>query len=172
MHLQRADGLTASADPARLDLDRICRWLAGSYWAGQRGRDTVERSLTGSSCYGAYAPDGTQVAFTRVVTDGATFAWLCDVIVDEAWRGQGIGSWLVGAVVAELRARGIARLLLATRDAHGVYARLGFEALRVPATWMEIDTRPSRPDPGDVRAATRAGDGAGTAAAERAGARP
>lgn len=162
MHLQRVDGLTASDDPARLDLDRICRWLAASYWAGHRDRGTVERSLAGSSCYGAYTADGTQVAFTRAVTDGATFAWICDVVVDEAWRGRGIGTWLVGGVIADLRGGAITRLLLATRDAHGVYAPLGFEPLRTPAAWMEIDARPSRPAPAPASEPDRAGETAGT----------
>ena len=151
MHLRRDDGLLVSDELDRLDLDRICAWLAASYWASDRGRATVERSLAGSRGYGAYAPDGTQVAFTRAVTDGATFAWICDVVVDEAWRGKGIGTWLVGAVVDELHADGVARLVLTTRDAHGVYAKHGFEPLRVPATWMEIDRRTTRPEPGDVR---------------------
>jgi GNAT superfamily N-acetyltransferase len=146
MRLQRPDGLFLSDDPGLLDLDRICAWLAASYWASYRDRATIERSLAGSRCYGAYAADGTQLALTRVVTDGATFAWLCDVVVDEAWRGRGIGSALVGAVVAQLRTEDIARIVLTTRDAHGVYEPLGFESLRVPRTWMEIDVRPTRPN--------------------------
>lgn len=142
--------LTVSADPALLDVERIARWLAGSYWAHDRERDTVERSLAGSLVWGAYA-DGGQVGLTRAVTDRATFAWLCDVVVDEAWRGRGVGHRMVGVAVEELRALGVPRIVLTTRDAHRVYADLGFSALRVPATWMEIDTRATRPDPQDVR---------------------
>lgn len=96
--------------------------------------------------FGVYAASsGDQVAVARTVTDGATFAWLCDVVVDEAWRGRGIGSWLVGAVVEQLRGEDVARIVLTTRDAHGVYGPIGFEPLRVPRTWMEIDVRPTRP---------------------------
>jgi GNAT superfamily N-acetyltransferase len=142
--------VTVSADPALLDVDRIAGWLAGSYWARDRDRSTVERSLAGSLNWGAYLC-GSQVGLTRAVTDRATFAWLCDVVVDEAWRGHGIGHRMVGAVVEELRAMGVPRIVLTTRDAHRVYADLGFSALRVPATWMEIDTRATRPDPQDVR---------------------
>jgi GNAT superfamily N-acetyltransferase len=142
--------VTVSADPALLDVDRIAGWLAGSYWARDRDRATVERSLAGSLNWGAYLC-GSQVGLTRAVTDRATFAWLCDVVVDEAWRGHGIGHRMVGAVVEELRAMGVPRIVLTTRDAHRVYADLGFSALRVPATWMEIDTRATRPDPQDVR---------------------
>jgi GNAT superfamily N-acetyltransferase len=148
MHLDTE--LTVSADPALLDVDRIAAWLSASYWAHDRDRATVERSLTGSLNWGAYA-DGTQIGFTRAVTDRATFAWLCDVVVDEARRGRGVGHRMVGTVVKELRAMGVNRIVLATRDAHRVYADLGFSALRVPATWMEIDTRATRPDPRDVR---------------------
>jgi GNAT superfamily N-acetyltransferase len=146
MRLQRPDGLLITDDPDLLDLDRICAWLAASYWASYRDRATIERAVAGSRCYGAYFADGTQLALTRVVTDGATFAWVCDVVVDEAWRGRGIGSALVGAVVEQLRAEDVARIVLTTRDAHGVYAPLGFEPLRVPRTWMEIDVRPTRPN--------------------------
>jgi GNAT superfamily N-acetyltransferase len=142
--------VTVSADPALLDVDRIAGWLAGSYWAHDRDRATVERSLAGSLNWGAYLC-GSQVGLTRAVTDRATFAWLCDVVVDEAWRGHGIGHRMVGAVVEELRAMGVPRIVLTTRDAHRVYADLGFSALRVPATWMEIDTRATRPGPQDVR---------------------
>ncbi|MGH8963703.1 MAG: GNAT family N-acetyltransferase [Jatrophihabitantaceae bacterium] len=152
MHLTRDDGLTLSDDPARLDVDRISSWLASSYWAGDRDRATVARSLAGSLGYGVYTEDGTQIALARAVTDRATFAWLCDVVVDEAWRARGIGRWLVGAVAEELRAMGVKRIALTTRDAHRVYQQIGFEPLRVPASWLEIDVRPTRPDPADVRA--------------------
>jgi len=148
--MQLDTDITVSADPALLDVDRIAGWLSNSYWAHDRDRTTVERSLAGSLAWGAYA-GGTQVGLTRAVTDRATFAWLCDVVVDEAWRGHGIGHRMVGAVVEELRAMGVPRIVLTTRDAHRVYADLGFGALRVPPTWMEIDTRATRPDPQDVR---------------------
>jgi GNAT superfamily N-acetyltransferase len=150
MHLQRDDDLIISDDPARLDVDRISAWLAASYWAGNRDRATVVRSLDGSMTYGVYDGAGRQVAVTRVVTDRATFAWLCDVVVDEAWRGRGIGRWLVRTVVANLRDLGVQRIVLTTRDAHGVYQGVGFDALRAPRTWMEIDVRATRPEPDGV----------------------
>ena len=104
----------------------------------------IERSLAGSRVFGVYA-GAEQVALARVVTDGATFAWVCDVIVDESRRGEGVGSWLMAQVVATLQAEGVARIVLTTRDAHEVYRRIGFGELRVPQTWMEIDVRPTRP---------------------------
>ena len=150
MQLALTDGLVLSDDPARLDIDRICAWLADSYWAHDRDRTTIERSLAHSYPVGAYAPSGDQVALVRATTDYTTFAWLGDVVVDPDWRGRGIGTRLVEAVVAELRGQGVRRFLLGTRDAHGVYERVGFTALRVPEIWMEIDDRATRPNASDV----------------------
>ena len=147
----RDDGLTISDDRARLDIDRICGWLASSYWANDRERSVVEQTLMNSLPFGVYTPEGEQVALTRAITDEASFAWLADVIVDDAWRGRGIGTWLVRSVVDHLSDLGVPRFLLATRDAHGVYERVGFSALRIPEIWMEIDTRVNRPEPADVR---------------------
>jgi GNAT superfamily N-acetyltransferase len=96
--------------------------------------------VAGSLNYGAYAPDGHQVAFTRAVTDRATFAWICDVYVDHAARGRGLATWLVGTACDHLRGLGVRRLLLATADAHGIYARLGFTPLLEPGRWMESGT--------------------------------
>ncbi len=149
--VSRDDGLVLSDDPARLDIDRVCVWLAASYWANERDRATIERSIANSRPYGVYTPDGEHIALARVTTDLASFAWIGDVVVDEAWRGKGIGTWLMREVVDHLAAIGVPRLVLTTRDAHGVYERTGFGPLRVPATWMEIDTRRNRPNPQDVR---------------------
>jgi GNAT superfamily N-acetyltransferase len=98
-----------------------------------------------------------QVAFARVVTDGATFAWIGDVFVDQHHRGRGLGTWLVESIVEDLAALGVQRVLLATRDAHEVYRRCGFAALDGADRWMEIDRRPQRAVSG------RAGDDATTA---------
>jgi GNAT superfamily N-acetyltransferase len=143
-----------SDDPARIDLPRIRAWLASSYWASDRSADLVERSVQNSRVYGVYAPTGEQVALARATTDLASFAWLGDVYVDMAWRGRGVGQWLVGTVVEHLRGIGVPRFVLTTRDAHAVYAALGFGPLRVPQTWMEIDLRATRPNPSDVAGGT------------------
>jgi GNAT superfamily N-acetyltransferase len=145
--LERPDGLILSDDPARVQLDRVRAWLAGSYWAASRTPEAVEKSIAHSQVYGVYTADGTQVALTRAVTDLATFAWIGDVVVDAAWRGRGIGRWLVRSVVTELRALGIPRFVLTTRDAHDVYAAVGFEPVRYPSFWMEMDLRADRPTP-------------------------
>jgi GNAT superfamily N-acetyltransferase len=151
----RDDGLTLSDDPARLDVDRIHAWLAASYWASDRDRATIERSIAHSYPIGAYAPGGEQVGLARATTDHSTFAWIGDVVIDAAWRGKGIGTWLVESMVDELRSRGVPRFVLSTRDAHGVYDKIGFTALRIPEIWMEIDDRPTRPERSDVPLSNR-----------------
>ncbi|HEY6596161.1 MAG TPA: GNAT family N-acetyltransferase [Asanoa sp.] len=141
--IMRVDGYELSTDPRRIDVDRVHRWLsADAYWAKDRPRSVVVRSLVGSTVYGLYRPgDRQQVAFARAVTDLATFAWLCDVYVEPAERGHGLGTWLATAVRDDLYARGVTRILLATWDAHGVYAKAGFTPLAEPGRWMELDRR-------------------------------
>ena len=131
-------------DPARVDVDRVHRWLSEeSYWAAGRSHDHVARSIEGSLPYSVLL-GGEQVAFARAVSDGATFAWICDVFVDSAHRGTGLGTWLVDSIVESLSARGIPRFLLATRDAQEVYRRSGFSELAGAHRFMEIDRRPTR----------------------------
>ena len=134
----RPDGYEIDTDPARVDVDLLHRWLStDAYWAMGRGRGVVERSMAGSLNFGLYSPDGAMVGFTRAITDGATYAYLCDVYVDRAARGTGLGAWFVGTAVEHLRGLGCRRLMLATADAHGLYARFGFTALAKPQDWME-----------------------------------
>ena len=127
---------------ARLDVPRIHRWLStDAYWALGRPAQVVARSIEGSDCFGVYAPSSEQVGFARAVTDHATFGWLCDVYIAADERGKGLGTWLVEVVRDNLLATGVRRVLLATADAHGLYATAGFSALADPARWMEIDRR-------------------------------
>jgi len=143
--LTREDGYELSSDPRRLDVDRVHHWLStDAYWALGRPREVLRQAIDGSWVYGVYAPgDRGQVGFARVITDGATFGWLCDVYVDRADRGRGLARWLVGAIRDHLDGRGVRRILLATWDAHGVYAQVGFNPLADPALWMEFDLRKS-----------------------------
>jgi GNAT superfamily N-acetyltransferase len=125
-----------------LDIDLIHRWLAeDSYWAAGRARETVARSLHHSYCLGAFTDEGRQVGVARSVTDWATFAWIADVYIDREHRGRGLGRWLVGELRERLEAAGVPRLVLATKDAHGVYQALGFAPLARPERFMEIDKR-------------------------------
>lgn len=134
------EGYEISADSRRIDVDRVHRWLStDAYWALGRSRETQESAITGSLNFGVYEEaSGEQVAYARVVTDGATFAWLCDVYVDPAGRGKGLGTALVAAVRGHLEPLGVRRVLLATHDAHGVYEKLGFKGLDRPDHWMAL----------------------------------
>jgi GNAT superfamily N-acetyltransferase len=144
----RENGLVSdyrlSEDPADLDLDRVVRWIStDAYWAKGRTRETVERSFANSFPAGLYAHDGQQVAVARIVSDRATFAWLCDVYVDREHRGRGLGTILANWTVTWAGRHGIKRVVLATMDAHGVYEKAGFAPVGHPERWMEIDTRPA-----------------------------
>jgi len=139
---RRDDGIEIDDDPARVDPDRTFDLVVGQgYWANERSRETVTASIATSWSFAAYDGD-LQVAFARVVTDRVTFAWVCDVIVDEAYRGRGLGHWLMRTVTDAVAATGVQRQILATVDAHGVYGDIGYAGLAHPERWMEIDTRP------------------------------
>ncbi|WP_329226875.1 MULTISPECIES: GNAT family N-acetyltransferase [unclassified Streptomyces] len=129
-----------SDDPTRLDAARVHHWLStDAYWALGRTREKQDRMMAGSLNFGAYdVASGEQTAYARVVTDRASFAWICDVYVDRAARGHGLGTRLVTTVRDELSPLGVRRFLLATKDAHGVYARLGFTPLPEPDMWMVL----------------------------------
>ncbi|MGN7454429.1 GNAT family N-acetyltransferase [Paenibacillus pasadenensis] len=109
-----------------LQPDVVVGLLQGSYWAADRSKETILDSWRDSLCFGVYGEDGVQVAFMRVVTDGATFAWLCDVIVVPEHRGKGLGKWMMSVLIGHPRLRGTA-IHLGTRDAHGLYEQYGFE---------------------------------------------
>ncbi|WP_329106524.1 GNAT family N-acetyltransferase [Micromonospora sp. NBC_01699] len=145
--ITRTDGYEISSDPDRLDLHRVHHWLSiESYWAKGRAYEVTVRAVAGSMPFGVYRPgDGVQVAFGRIVTDGATFAWLGDVFVDSAHRGLGLGGWLAQTARDAVFELGVSRILLATNDAHGVYARLGFTPPAKPDTMMEL-VRPRHAD--------------------------
>jgi predicted N-acetyltransferase YhbS len=127
-----------STDPQILDRPLVHRWLSeSSYWAAGREREVQDRAMDGSRNYAVVrAADGRQVAYARVVTDGVTFAWLCDVIVDPTCRGDGVGKLLVEGLLADLEPLGLKRVVLATADAHGLYEQFGFRPLADPTMWM------------------------------------
>lgn len=140
MSAHRSTDYEIDSDLARMDLDRVHQWLStDAFWALGRTRETVETAARNSLNFGAFTRDGTQVAYARVATDHATFAWLCDVYVDRDHRGQGLGTRLSEAVVARLRPLGLKRVLLSTLDAHDVYARVGFVPLPNPEKLMILD---------------------------------
>ena len=114
-----------TCEKRRIDLSKVVTWLKGSYWADRRAAEKSYRAIAGSRCYSVF--DGEDmVGFARVVTDGATFAYICDLIVDPDRRGGGIGKFLVKGIVSDPALAGMS-CTLATRDAHGLYEQYGFE---------------------------------------------
>jgi GNAT superfamily N-acetyltransferase len=129
--------LEISTDASRLDLDLVCTFLQTTYWARGRRRAVIERSIRNSLCFGVY-DEGRQVAFARVVTDRAVFAYLMDVFVVADHRGRGISKMLMRAVLDHPDLQNLRTFLLATLDAHGLYAQFGFRPLAEPGRWMAI----------------------------------
>jgi GNAT superfamily N-acetyltransferase len=131
---------TISTDPARLDVEAIHSYLSRSYWANRRPRSTIELSLRHSLNFGVYyrsTRGESQVGLARIVTDYAIFAYLCDVYILEEHRGQGLGKWLIETMINDPSLQHITRFMLATRDAHGLYAQFGFAPLPKAEIWME-----------------------------------
>lgn len=133
-----------STDPARIDLDVVHGFLAGSHWAAGIPRDVVERAVMNSLCFGAYR-DGRQVGFARVISDRATYAYVSDVFVLPEERGAGIGHRLMAAIMAHPDLQGLRRWNLFTRDAHALYRKFGFGDARYPERLMEIMPDPHGP---------------------------
>jgi GNAT superfamily N-acetyltransferase len=148
MNDELPEGYEISTDPARLDAALVHTWLSkDAYWAMGRPREKQDRAIATSLNFGVYdaahdaadgdeATRGAQVGYARVVTDESTFAWLCDVYIAPEARGRGLGTALVAAIRDHLAPFGLRRILLATADAHGVYAKVGFEPLATPEKWM------------------------------------
>jgi GNAT superfamily N-acetyltransferase len=131
------DGFLVSTDKTKLDIGVIHGFLSRSYWARNIPISVVERSIENSLCFGVY--DGRkQVGFARVITDHATFAYLADVFILEEYRGRGLSRWMLDCIMSHPDLQGLRRWLLATRDAQGLYHKVGFGPLNAPDRWMEI----------------------------------
>ena len=132
-------GYEVSTEQSRLDIAAMHAYLARCYWSPGIPFETVERAARNSLCFGLYErATGCQVGLARVVTDHATFAYLCDVYVLEPHRGRGLGKLLMRAVMAHPALTGARRAMLGTRDAHGLYAQYGFRAPPVDGVLMQI----------------------------------
>jgi GNAT superfamily N-acetyltransferase len=134
------DGFAVSTDPALLDREFIVRALQSTYWANERSREDILRSLESPASvnFGLYQNDGfRQIGFARVVTDRITFSWLCDVVVAEGWRGRKLGTWMIACVVSHPCVKYV-RTTLGTRDAHGLYEKFG---------WVRHERMNRPPDP-------------------------
>jgi len=128
-----------STDPARLDFNAIHAYLTRSYWSPGIPLAIVEKAARNSLCFGVYEKaTGTQVGFTRVVTDHATFAYLCDVYVLEGHRGHGLGKRMMREAMAHPALGGARRIMLATRDAHSLYRQSGFTVAGGAGNLMEV----------------------------------
>ena len=133
------DTIEISTDPARLDVTLIHDFLRRTYWSPGIPREIVQRGIDQSLCFGVYEQQQ-QIGFARVVTDRATFAYLCDVFVLPDWRGRGVSKFLMETILAHPDLQNLRRWMLATADAHGLYEQFGFESLARPERLMEIVT--------------------------------
>jgi GNAT superfamily N-acetyltransferase len=131
------EGYAISDDPARLDLDAVHGFLSRSYWAKNIPKAIVERSIRNSLCWGVYH-GAKQVGFARIISDKATFAYLCDVFLVEEHRGRGLSKALVAAIKAHPDLQGLRRWMLVTVDAHSLYEQFGFTTVQQPERHMEI----------------------------------
>ncbi|HTJ13888.1 MAG TPA: GNAT family N-acetyltransferase [Dinghuibacter sp.] len=136
---RKRDGYILSTDKSLLDVDAIHHFLAAeSYWAKHIPRALVERAIDHSICFGLYHGDA-QVGFARVITDQATFGYLADVYVLAGHRGRGLSKWMMEMIMAHPDLQGLRRFMLATRDAHKLYAQFGFAPVANPEPLMQIN---------------------------------
>jgi len=131
------DSFRITTDVVAMDVDAIHAYLTRSYWAEGISKALVARAMAGSLCFGL-SDSGRQIGFARVITDKATYAYLCDVYVLEEYQGRGLGTWLVHELMTHPDLQGLRRFTLVTRDAHRLYERCGFTPLANPPGHMEI----------------------------------
>ncbi len=155
-HWQRGE-YTISTDKSRLDIGVIHSFLDISYWAAGRSVETIRRSIENSIPFGLYKGDQ-QVGFARVITDYATFAWIADVFVLEPHRGQGLSKWLMEVIISHPELQGFRRWVLATKDAHELYRKFGFNELKLPERWMERHDPNTQERPDYFRGTAPAGE--------------
>ncbi|WP_186431076.1 GNAT family N-acetyltransferase [Clostridium sp. BSD9I1] len=133
----KKDDFIITTDKDKVDINKVCIFLSKTYWAKDRERDAIEKSIKNSLCISVLHND-TQIGFARVVTDYITFAYLCDVYMDENYRGNGIGKTMLEFIVGHPELQGLKRFLLVTKDAHEFYKKIGFNKLDNPERFMEI----------------------------------
>lgn len=131
------EGYSITTDTTFFNLEYIHNFLSHSYWAEGIPIETVQKSIENSLCFGVFHL-GKQIGFARMITDKATFAYLADVFIDEAYRGKGLSKWLMEEIMNHPDLQGLRRMLLATRDAHSLYAQYGFVPLTFVDRWMHI----------------------------------
>lgn len=141
----REKGFQISTDPGMIDFDAVYNYLHfDSYWAKGIQAERLRTALENSFCFGIYSQNS-QAGFARVVTDKATFAYICDVFILPEFRGLGLSKWLMQTIVNHSELQGLRRWSLATADAHNLYSQFGFTPVSHPERWMEVFT-PYKPD--------------------------
>jgi len=131
-------GYKISSETSDMDISAIHQYISRSYWASNIPISTMKKAIENSLCFGVFTDSGEQIAFARLITDSATFAYLADVYVLEEHRGKGISKWLMDYIVKHPELQGLRRMALATSDAHGLYEQFGFTPLKSPDTFMEL----------------------------------
>jgi GNAT superfamily N-acetyltransferase len=136
---EQITGFSISTDKSKLQLERVHRFLSQeAYWCLGIPLEVVRKAISTSLCFGVYAESGEQIGFARVVSDQATFAWICDVYIEKEYRGRGISTWLMETLMSHPELQGLRRLCLATKDAHTLYQKFGFVVTQTPGNWLEI----------------------------------
>jgi GNAT superfamily N-acetyltransferase len=144
-HQHQLGDYIISTDKSLIDIKMVHAFLSkSSYWAQGRSYEVVKKSIEHSLCFGLYLDDPqnhklSQVGFGRIVTDYATFAWLCDVFIIGSHRGKGLGKWLLECIISYPDLQGLQRFVLTTRDAHELYQQFGFENLTNADRWMILN---------------------------------
>lgn len=141
MHIEEmvlVAGYKTSSDSKDMDLTVIHGFISNSYWAKGIPLNTMEKAINNSLCFGVFTDSGKQVAFARMITDSATFAYLADVFVLPEHRGKGLSKLLMQVIIAHPNLQGLRRMALATSDAHGLYEQFGFKSLASPKSFMEL----------------------------------
>jgi N-acetylglutamate synthase-like GNAT family acetyltransferase len=137
----KKDNFVISTNKSKLQIDRIHKFLSQeAYWCIGVPKSVVEKAIEGSLCFGVYdeSDNTAQIGYARLVTDKATFAWLCDVYIENEYRGEGLSKWLMECLLAHPELQGLRRICLATKDAHKLYEKYGFEVTKSPGNWLEI----------------------------------
>lgn len=141
------DDFSITTDKEKIDVDYTQQFLAQTYWAEGIPKAVVEKSIQGSICFAVFH-GAQQIGFARVISDEATFAYLADVFIDPAYRGRGLSQWLMEVIMSYPTLQGLRRFLLATRDAHGLYAKFGFEPIPSLTPWMQVHKPTIYKEPG------------------------
>jgi len=136
------DSFTVSTDKSLLQIVRIHHFLSTqSYWCQGIPKNVVEKAVQGSLCFGLYDgdhPEHLQIGYARVITDSATFAWVCDVYIEPSYRGRGLSKWMMECLTSHPDLQSLRKIMLGTKDAHRLYEKFGFKATTTPERWMEI----------------------------------